>query len=434
MLFVNYSVATKKYFVLALVLGLITVLLLASLQSTYAAHTVGYEVWAIDQSDTVPDGGGTLYIYKGSSFTGRGYNGAPEVINFAETAENVGDGVGKRPHMILFNSEYTHAVISNVATGHIYIMDADAREIVASIRMGKDDDAMRGAHAAMPSPDGSMIVVTNHKKLEAIQTDYTNDEYTYNPDDALDLAALEDEGRPDNWIVCPIFTPDSRFVFVTLRGGGLYVIDVKSSPMSIVASFSKEQVRPNGCGGVHDSTGTKMYINSGGGRTNNPLIHDVYVFDLSELSGNEPTVPVPQHILSREGFVDSHGMLITKNDKYIWSGDRAANLIEVIDAETHEVVNQIDLTKRHPDMDPAPDLIFTSPHRTVAFASFRGPAPLTANVPDVNNAVGNSPGVGVIKMHLDGRTGTLLYVVPISNMVDGKETADPHGIAVREIR
>jgi DNA-binding beta-propeller fold protein YncE len=423
----------KGYFAFILIFGLIVGLPFSLLQVSHAAHTVGYEVWVLDQSDTSAEGGGTLYIYHGSSFGGKGYKGTPEVINFADSAGGIGDGVGKRPHMIFFNSEQSHSIIANVSTGHIYIMDADTREILSSIRMGKDGDQMRGAHAAVPAPDSSMLIVTNHKKLERMHTDYANNEYSYNPDDALNLADLEDETHPDNWIVCPLFTEDSRFVFTTVRGGGLYVIDVKSTPMKIVASFDNDQVKPNGCGGVIDNKESRMYINSGGGTANHPLGSDVYVFELSGLSADPPTVSEPQNILSREGFVDSHGMLLTKNDRYLWTTDRAANLIEVIDVRTDEVVNQIDLTKGSADLDPAPDLIFASPHRTVAFAALRGPSPLTANAPDVNNAVGNSPGVAVIKMSSHGKTGNLLYIIPISNVVDGKETADPHGIAVREL-
>jgi DNA-binding beta-propeller fold protein YncE len=408
--------------------------MLTFLQTSFATHIAGYEVWILDQSDTSAEGGGTLYIYKGLGFTGKRYEGTPEVIDLADSARGIGDGVGKRPHMIFFNSEQTRAIISNVATGHVYIMDVDTKEIVSSIRMGKEGDEARGAHAAVPSPDSSMIIVTNHKKLERIQTDYPNGKYNYNPDDALNLATIEDETHPDNWIVCPIFTPDSKFVFATMRGGGFYVIDVKSTPMNVVASFDNSQVKPNGCGGVTDGKGSKMYVNSGGGTPKHPLGSDIYVFDLTGLSADPPSVSEPQHILTRDGFVDSHGILLTKRDRYIWATDRAANIIEVIDAANNRVVNQIDLTKGRADLDPAPDLIFPSPHRSIAFTALRGSSPLTANVPDVNNAVGNSPGLGIIKMSLDGRTGILLYVVPISNVVEGKETADPHGIAVREIR
>ena len=427
----NYRIV-KAAFVMTTVLS-ITVLLFASSQTVSAYHRVGYEVWFVDQSDTNPQGGGTLYVFNGANFKGKGYKGDPEVIDLGEKANGIGDGVGKRPHMVFFNTEQSHAIISNVASGHIYVLDADTRDILASIRVGKEGDEMRGAHAAIPSPDGSMIIVTNHKKLERIMSDYVNNKFDYSPSSALDLNATQDATHPDNWIVCPMFTPDSKYVFATLRGGGLYVIDVTSTPMKIVESFDLTQVSPNGCGGLVSNDESSMFINSGGGTKNHPVGSDLYVFDLSGMSGEDPAIPQPVQIFTRRGFVDSHGMTWAKGG-HLWVTDRAANLIEVVDPAKNDVVNQIDLTKGRAGFDPAPDLIFSSPHKNLAFATLRGSIPLTGNAPDTNNAVGNSSGLGVIKIHRGGTSGSLWYVIPISNIVDGKETADPHGIAVRELR
>jgi hypothetical protein len=46
--------------------------------------------------------------------------------------------------------------------------------------------------------------------------------------------------------------------------------------------------------------------------------------------------------------------------------------------------------------------------------------------------VGSTPGVGVVKVSASGRSGEFVGVARVSNMKDGKETADPHGIAVRK--
>lgn len=50
----------------------------------------------------------------------------------------------------------------------------------------------------------------------------------------------------------------------------------------------------------------------------------------------------------------------------------------------------------------------------------------------VNNTVGSTPGVGIVKVTGGGGGGELIGVARVSNMKDGKETADPHGIAVRK--
>jgi hypothetical protein len=81
--------------------------------------------------------------------------------------------------------------------------------------------------------------------------------------------------------------------------------------------------------------------------------------------------------------------------------------------------------------DPTPDLMAISPSGNRVFITFRGPAPLTGNVPGVNNAVGATPGVAVVRVEENGRRGTLQTLAPISNVVAGVETADPHAVAVR---
>ena len=94
------------------------------------------------------------------------------------------------------------------------------------------------------------------------------------------------------------------------------------------------------------------------------------------------------------------------------------------------MVNEIALAGTVSD-DPAPDLIGASPDGAWVFASLRGPAPLTGNAPDHHNAVGATPGLGIVRVAEDGRSGELVAVLPISNLVDGAETADPHGMRVR---
>ncbi|MBI4469980.1 MAG: hypothetical protein HY650_11740 [Acidobacteria bacterium] len=50
----------------------------------------------------------------------------------------------------------------------------------------------------------------------------------------------------------------------------------------------------------------------------------------------------------------------------------------------------------------------------------------------VNNARGQSPGLGVIPVGEEGRTGSLQAVYRITNLdAGGVERADPHGLAVR---
>lgn len=129
----------------------------------------------------------------------------------------------------------------------------------------------------------------------------------------------------------------------------------------------------------------------------------------------------------------------------MWAADRFSNEIEVVDPATDEYIRTFSLTGRA-SSDPAPDLIVPAPTGNLVFASLRGECPLTANSAAANNAVGNTPGLGVIRIGAGGRTGRLTGVLPDVNAapagfdcpartddVPGTiiNQADPHGIAVR---
>jgi hypothetical protein len=219
---------------------------------------------------------------------------------------------------------------------------------------------------------------------------------------------------------------------VTLRGGGLFVVDHTATPMAIIAEYDQATVHPNGCGGVE--LNGKMYIDAGGGTTANPLEADLYTFPLSGYSTtpNPPNTPAPALVFSYDdqGFVDAHGAVLTRNDRFLWVADRAANRIIVVGTRTDTVVNEINLVGSISD-DPAPDLMDISPNGRWVFVSLRGPNPLTGNVTGTNNAVGSTPGVGVVRVQLDGRRGALVAIAPITHVVNGVEQADPHSLTVR---
>jgi hypothetical protein len=91
-------------------------------------------------------------------------------------------------------------------------------------------------------------------------------------------------------------------------------------------------------------------------------------------------------------------------------------------------VNTIDLVGTASG-DPAPDLADLAPSGTRVFVSLRGPNPLSG---DPHVATGGTPGLGVIKVGPNGKSGELIAVVPIRNVdIGGVERADAHGIRVR---
>jgi DNA-binding beta-propeller fold protein YncE len=408
-----------------------------------AAHGSRYEVWVIDQSDTRDDGGGTLYIYDGAALSGQNAaTAAPEAIDLGGAARDLclvqTGSAPRRPHMLMFNHHrHSHAIITFVATGHVLFMHGATRAPVACIDVGVQ------AHAATPSHDETYAVVANQngKLLQRIRTDYATNTFTLDGAATIDLAACTTPSsaacqdpalRPDNAPICPIVDTTSRFAFVTLRGGGLFVVDSTATPMRIVAEYDQATVHPNGCGGVE--TAGKMYINAGGGTVANPFESDLYAFALRDFSATPrpPNTPAPKLVFSHDArrFVDSHGAALTPRGRYLWLADRAANRVVIVDTQTDKPIDEIELFGRL-SQNPAPDLLDISPSGDLMFVTLRGPNPLTGNAPGFNNAAGSTPGLGIMLVKQNGRQGELRALIPITHPVNGVEQADPHGIAVR---
>jgi hypothetical protein len=424
--------------------------------STAKASGLPFEVWLVDQSNTRGlTYGGTLYIYDGADLLGDPASAvATDVINLAGDAAALcmaSTGANPvRPHMLLFDSTHRHAVLSFVASGHVVIIDTESRAPIKCLRTTAGAGGARQAHAAFPAPDDSYILVANQngKLLERINTDVDGDGAPYESaaDIALDPAAtlnlatcMTPSGaacqapalRPDNAPICPIIDSTSSLGFVTVRGGGMFVVDPTATPMAILAEYDSGTVHGNGCGGVQ--VADSMFINSGGGTGSNLSEFDVYRFPLTGYAaGNPPNMPAPIVVFSDDAAAqdrDSHGAVATKHGEYLWVDDRAGNVVEVFDTETNAWVNTVSLVG--PDTaDPTPDLVDISPSGEHLFFAFRGPNPLSG---DPHVATGSTPGVGVVKITENGRNGFLKGLARISNVdPSGVERADPHGIRVRQ--
>ena len=389
------------------------------------APASAYEVWLTDQSDTAKESGGFLYIYDGAALAANPAAAKPavtidlsgEINTFCEAATKK---PVRRPHMLFFNKDQSHAILSFLS-GHVLFMDAKTRKPEACLSMGKN------VHAAWPTPNQKMAIAANiiEKKFARIWTDYAAHTFSFDPEkDVVNLALLEGGERPDTSPICPITESSSRYAFVTLRGGGLFVFDVTTTPMSLVATLNNNEIHPAGCGGIQ--VGETMYVNSGGGWPIAPLSYDIYALDLSTL----PKSVSAKLVSSRDDqFADSHGMAAV--GRYVWSADRAGNNIEIIDTVSNLSVGAIDLVTDG-NKDPAPDLLENAPDNQYVFVGLRGPAPLTGNDKMHHNAKGTIPGVGVIHVDGGGKVGHYKGQAVVTNMKEGKETADPHGIAIRK--
>jgi len=426
--------------------GLLVLLLVILSPTSVPAIVQDFEVWAVDQSNSFGKTfGGTLYVYEGSDLMGEAaaaaeptavidLSGATSALCVTDTGANP-----VRPHMLFFNTARTHAVLSFVASGHVVIFDATTRIPLACRRTTAGSGGARQAHAAVPAPDESYILVANQngKLLERIETDYTTNTFTFNPAATLDLAAcITPNGlacqlagvRPDNAPICPVIDSTSSLGFVTLRGGGLFVVDPDTTPMSIVAEYDNATVHGNGCGGAE--VGGGMFLDSGGATTANLGEFDLYRFPLSGYSPLLlPNSPSPVVVFSDDGVDrDAHGVVATRHDGYVWVLDRVGNLAEVFDAITLERVTTVSLTGAG-SLDPSPDLGAMSPSGNRMFLSLRGPSPLTG---DPHSSTGSTPGIGVVQLQRGGARGFLKAIVRVSNLdAGGIERADIHAIAVR---
>ena len=389
------------------------------------SSALAYEVWLTDQSDTAEKSGGYLYVFDGAQLASNGGQFQPthtidlsgEINAFCK--KETGKAV-RRPHMVFFTKDQRYAVISFL-TGQVLFMDAASKAPIGCISVGKN------VHAAWPTPDQKMAIAANikEKTFVRIWTDYSSKKFAFDQQqDVINLKALQTGERSDNAPICPITESTSTYAFVTLRGGGLLVVNVKETPMKVVASLTDRQIHPGGCGGIQ--VGDTMYVNSGGGWPVAPLAYDVYAINMSEL----PESVSAKLISTRDTmFADSHGMVGV--GQYLWVVDRAGNKLEIIDSVTNLSVGLIKLAGAH-SQDPAPDLIGVSPDNSYVFTNMRGVHPLTGNNKGVNNAKGSTPGIMVIKVTNGGRNGEVIGIAKVSNMKNGKETADPHGIAVRQ--
>lgn len=437
-------------------IGLVSAMCLVTLglsPHSAQAQTPRYEVWTVDQSDSRgAKHGGTLYIFSGTDLDAANpsvakpiqvvdLGGAVSAMCLERTGANP-----VRPHMLLFNRDHAHAILAFVASGHIVIFNAATREPVACVRTSQSPTGQQ-AHAAFPAPDGSYVLVANQngKRLERLDTDFSANRYALNPAATLDLATCKTPSgadcqlanvRPDNAPICPVISNAGDLAFVTLRGGGMLVVDPRPTPMRIVAEYDMATVKGNGCGGVQ--VGGQMYVNSGGRPGVMEHLHvygfDVYRFALGSFNAARPSTapnaPAAARVFTAEGQHDSHGMVAAGGGAYVWVADRHADVIEVLSTADGARVKTLSLNGAM-TTNAAPDLADISPRGDRVFIAFRGPTPLSG---DPHNAMGATPGLAVLQVLENGRDGRLTGLIRLTNTgPDGVERADPHAVRVRRI-
>ena len=388
-----------------------------------ATPAPSYELWVVDQAETTPTGGGTLYVYKGADL--KGATPAPAyTVNLGEAALGVGDGVGKHGHSIAFNPAMTHAVISYVDSGHVQVIRASDRKVVASIKMTGSAAGPAAPHASAVTPTGDAIIVANQggKRLQRISADFKNDVYRLDSAADLDLSLLEDADHPGNLPVIPVFTPDGRYVYVPMRGGGSYVIDYQATPMKTVATLGKSAIGPQSCCATFLKD--TIWTTAQGGATTTTTS-----FNLYQVSGLRDK-PVAKKILSRTGSVESHSVILV--GQYLWVADRFANTLDIVD-QTGDARTMSLASGPLAGRDPAPDIMASSPDESTVFVALRGKTPLTSNIKGLDNAVGDVGGFAILTVKDGGRDAAVSSLVSLP-LAAGASVVDPHGLRIRIIK
>lgn len=418
---------------------------LVLLVSTTVGAKDDFEIWLVDQSNTNGVAyGGAIHVYDGADLIRNlsdatpaaviDLGGAVSALCMAATAANP-----VRPHMLVFNSTNTYAALSFVASGHVVFFNAATRQPLACMRTEPGAGGARQAHAVWVTGDDRYVLVANQngKKVERIRTDYANERFVQEPAATLDLAGCTTPNglpcqdpvlRPDNAPICPFTASDNGPAFISLRGGGMLVIDWRTTPMSIAGEYDKTNIPANGCGFI-EAQGW-IYGNGGGGTAANLDQFTVYRAPMTGYSAsNPPNTPATEILFDDPAPErDAHGVAVTKHERYVWAGDRDANVAEIFDAASGSRVGTIDLVSEF-SADPTPDLFAPSPDGKYLFASTRGPVPLSG---DPHSSTGSTPGLMIIRVFESGSAGRVEGLVRISNRdAGGVERADAHGIRMR---
>ena len=456
---------------------------------------------------------------------------APTVIEAAELFPNAKEELGmnvERLHGMLPHPshKYMNANFFGPGAGMVGIIngqpDCDDDDIeqceriqaMALFRTTGPEGSLPSNHMSFWTPDGNHLLIANlgANLLERIDYNPATDTFTFNKAATLDLVggrnltaieamadstlpagqvsgsytnmqptttpsgALKEEAgvRSNNVVVCPIPSSNNQHVYVSFGGGGLFVVDLTTEPMSIVAEYTNDVISPAGCGGATD--GKYMYMNSGVSAS--PAGADDSTFIMYRLPLDYPEGPVdhimPNHppvvtffeekILSIEDEVqlaerrDAHGVTVSPpgmfdGNRYLYQFDRIQNTLEIFDTDVISInpyaahIGTVDLTGSgfcvgdgYPfvnrdgesyadDDDPAPDLVDISPDGKYIVVALRGPHPVTAG----HAAVGSCTGFGVVTLDETGTTGELTHVFRtfLSDATGTKNLSDIHAAAIR---
>ena len=377
------------------------------------------------------------------------------------------EGSGPSNHMSFWTADGSKLIVANLGAKLLERIDYDRETDTFTFNKAATLDLVGGRDlTAMPAGADSTLPAGR------VSGEYANFQSRHTPSGAL----KEGPGRPNNVVVCPVPSSNNRHVYVTFGGGGLFVVDMTTEPMSIVAEYTNDVISAAGCGGGEG--GGFMHLNagvsaSGAGADDSTFI--LYRLPLDYPDGaapsttpNEPPVVTFHEEKAMDMTAvadlatrrDAHGMVMSPSRRFLYQFDRIRNNAEVFDmgkviddpdatlaeqARAHagtldltgsgyclgEPAPFVDVNGNGYELsdDPAPDLVDITPDGRLLIVSFRGPHPVTVK----HAAVGSCPGFGIVTLDGDGSAGALTHVFRtfLPDATGTRNLSDIHAAAVR---
>lgn len=221
---------------------------------------------------------------------------------------------GTGPHEINFSPSGDFAYVANVDDGSMRVILASDRTEVAVFALGSPSTGDVGTHQASPSPDGTVVLVSQIPARTLFKVAADEDAGSWQVVDQLVLAAGP---------ICTAFNADGTVAYVSLAppNNGIAVIDVAT--MSLVTSAGNGGIIPTDgnvqCGLVNSSDGRNIFVDSWGA---NMLVGHFYVLDtwtnqLTEITSFPAS--------------DLHGFAMSPNERFAFAAERGGDALRRID-------------------------------------------------------------------------------------------------------
>jgi len=428
-------------FFLALIAGLFAVTILASMDYSIAQEP-SYEVWAVDQANTVGSGGGLVYIWNSNDLVRNARDATPEVIDLASAATTANCNIATRPHMIWenYSNPPSHMLLANLASGDTFFMDIPTRQVVGCVSTKDAAGGALNSHNSSATPDNTKVLVDTIGSpgqsgfLHEITTNYDTNTYSLGRTLNLGAATLPTGVSVKNAVgtalirpICHEFTEDSQFAYVTLAGGGLLVVDVNE--MAVKHAYPATTVPGIGCG-VLRLPGDRMLTTGESGENGGDDF--LYAFATGGVANGIFPDPVKIELPGE----DTHGIsLCTARNGHLFLATfmRVSNDLVFVDLETYQVTKKISMSRGF-SRNPTPDISDTIGN--TMFVALRGAKPLSAITREDAN---RTPGLAKIQMNNNcnaiswGAKDIAPMVQNPNSVVINSRTvnaADPHGMAV----